>query len=435
MTLQPVVRTPSASELWWSNGHGTLVDAPDRRWYPVYHAYEQDFHTLGRQTLIEPIEWTPDGWFRTAGADPAAPIPKPVGPAGPHGLALSDDFSTNRMGVQWSFYKGTETDRERYRLREPHAHPEGEGRDAVRLLAAVVRQRRPRLRDRGRDRPRTRADGRVAGVLQQPAVRGAGRVGHEPGHAPLRNGAARANRRRSAGAPPPSPQRPSHRDDAVQRGRSDLVAVRPRMEVSGYHHNTMMYRRLAGRDRPRAVRAGDAPCDETSALPPRRGRARLRSRASSAASASPRRASRRASSARYEKGVDYIGDHRQPSAPPSPSTPPCARVSCVRTDQPPLGLGQVLASTPVAATSPARGGLVHLKTARTSYLERSRSPGCRRVVRGSRSRASEVRQGASFHVSAQVQTTPARTASPIRTWSACSTRRCGRCCRMTSDRC
>jgi len=84
----------------------------------VYHAYEKDFYTLGRQTLLEPIEWTPDGWFRTAGADPAAPIQKPAGPsgpAGPHGFGFSDDFSKDRMGVQWSFYKGTDADRERYR--------------------------------------------------------------------------------------------------------------------------------------------------------------------------------------------------------------------------------------------------------------------------------------------------------------------------------
>ena len=40
----------------------------------VYHAYENGFYTLGRQTLLEPIEWTADGWFRMAGADPAAPI-------------------------------------------------------------------------------------------------------------------------------------------------------------------------------------------------------------------------------------------------------------------------------------------------------------------------------------------------------------------------
>ena len=113
--FNPIVRTRSAEERWWSKGHGTLVEGPDGLWYMVYHAYEKGFYTLGRQTLLEPIAWTRDGWFRTTGADPAAPIRKPAGPAVPHGFAFSDDFSGNRMGIQWSFYKGTDTDRERYR--------------------------------------------------------------------------------------------------------------------------------------------------------------------------------------------------------------------------------------------------------------------------------------------------------------------------------
>jgi xylan 1,4-beta-xylosidase len=35
----------------------------------------------------------------------AAPLPKPRGgSAGPGGFALSDDFSTNKLGIQWSFF-------------------------------------------------------------------------------------------------------------------------------------------------------------------------------------------------------------------------------------------------------------------------------------------------------------------------------------------
>jgi xylan 1,4-beta-xylosidase len=111
----PVLRTQSKDERWWSKGHGTLVEGPGGQWWMVYHAYENGFYTLGRQTLLEPIEWTADGWFKMAGADPARPIRKPGGPAGPHGFAFSDDFSTPKMGVQWSFYAGDEGDRERYR--------------------------------------------------------------------------------------------------------------------------------------------------------------------------------------------------------------------------------------------------------------------------------------------------------------------------------
>ncbi len=59
----PIVRTQSSAEHWWSKGHGTLVEAPDGQWFMVYHAYENGFYNLGRQTLLEPIEWTSDGWF------------------------------------------------------------------------------------------------------------------------------------------------------------------------------------------------------------------------------------------------------------------------------------------------------------------------------------------------------------------------------------
>jgi xylan 1,4-beta-xylosidase len=111
----PVVHTWSRDEKWWSKGHGSLVEGPNGKWYLVYHAYENGFWTLGRQTLLEPVEWTADGWLKAAGYDVAKPIPKPGNAAVPHGMALSDDFRHNKMGVQWAFYQGNEDDAKRYR--------------------------------------------------------------------------------------------------------------------------------------------------------------------------------------------------------------------------------------------------------------------------------------------------------------------------------
>jgi xylan 1,4-beta-xylosidase len=71
----------------------------------VYHAYENGFRTLGRQTILEPIEWTDDGWFRVTGGDLSQPMRKPLPSSkGVAGMALSDDFSRNKMGVQWCFH-------------------------------------------------------------------------------------------------------------------------------------------------------------------------------------------------------------------------------------------------------------------------------------------------------------------------------------------
>jgi xylan 1,4-beta-xylosidase len=111
-----IIRTKSADERWWSKGHATLVEGPDRKWYVVYHASENGFYNLGRQTILEPVEWTADGWFKAAGADVSKPIPMPAPTAGPHGFAFSGAFTPAKMGVQWSFYKGTDTDAARYRF-------------------------------------------------------------------------------------------------------------------------------------------------------------------------------------------------------------------------------------------------------------------------------------------------------------------------------
>lgn len=61
----PIVHTYSASENWWPKGHGILIDDVNDNWWVVYHAYANGYHTLRRFTLIEPIEWTNDGWRRT----------------------------------------------------------------------------------------------------------------------------------------------------------------------------------------------------------------------------------------------------------------------------------------------------------------------------------------------------------------------------------
>ena len=79
----------------------------------VYHAYENGFYTLGRQTLLEPIEWTADGWFRIAGSDPAQPIAKPAGRRAAR-LRVLDDFSATRWACSGASTTAT-PDRERFR--------------------------------------------------------------------------------------------------------------------------------------------------------------------------------------------------------------------------------------------------------------------------------------------------------------------------------
>ncbi len=97
----PLIHTYHKSDNWWSKGHGTLIDDVNGNWWIVYHAYANDYHTLGRQTLIEPIEQTSDGWFRTA------PKAHPIISQNDikHGIELSDNFSGETLGLQWTYWK------------------------------------------------------------------------------------------------------------------------------------------------------------------------------------------------------------------------------------------------------------------------------------------------------------------------------------------
>ena len=108
----PLIHTYSADEAWWSVGHGTLVSTPDDRWYFVYHGYRNGLQTLGRQTLMEPIEWTPDGWPRApSGARRGEPMPAPMGIAQRPMLPLSDDFRAPSLKATWGAWNETEMSR------------------------------------------------------------------------------------------------------------------------------------------------------------------------------------------------------------------------------------------------------------------------------------------------------------------------------------
>lgn len=113
----PIIRTQDRSEKWWSRGHATLIEGPDKLWYMVYHGYENGFMTLGRQTLLEPIKWTEDGWFTSSNLDVGKPIPKPSGgEAVEHGMAFSDSFSFNLIPSRWHFFHASPTEQQRIKL-------------------------------------------------------------------------------------------------------------------------------------------------------------------------------------------------------------------------------------------------------------------------------------------------------------------------------
>ncbi len=130
----PLIHTYSADEEWWSVGHGTLVSTPDERWYFVYHGYRNGLQTLGRQVLMEPVEWTADGWpLAPLGAKRSLPMPAPLGIAQRPMVPLSDDFRAPALKLTWGACQ--ETDMSRYQA--------GKGTLTVRAKASAAGQSSP----------------------------------------------------------------------------------------------------------------------------------------------------------------------------------------------------------------------------------------------------------------------------------------------------
>ena len=97
--LNPIVRTWSRLEPWWSKGHGTVIEGPDDQWYIVYHGYENGYRTMGRQTLVEPVKWTDDGWY-----DISSPDGEEFKAGSVRNYRLqSEDFEGAELPLQWHF--------------------------------------------------------------------------------------------------------------------------------------------------------------------------------------------------------------------------------------------------------------------------------------------------------------------------------------------
>jgi xylan 1,4-beta-xylosidase len=108
----PIIRTQNNSERWWSKGHGTVFEDATGNCWIVFHGYENGHYNMGRQTLLQPIEWTKDGWYKTPdGIKTDEPIRRPAGIISDATFSLSDNFEGNTLKPQWKFFGEYDTSR------------------------------------------------------------------------------------------------------------------------------------------------------------------------------------------------------------------------------------------------------------------------------------------------------------------------------------
>ena len=95
----PIIHTWKSDDPWMSKGHGTIFEGPNKQWYMIYHAYRRADYNLGRHSLIEPIEWTEDKWYKSTleeNTSGQSIIQQ-------NSRIVSDDFSKDMLNLQWSF--------------------------------------------------------------------------------------------------------------------------------------------------------------------------------------------------------------------------------------------------------------------------------------------------------------------------------------------
>ncbi len=108
----PIIHTKSSAEKWWSKGHGTLFQDVAGKWWIIFHAYENGYYNMGRQTLLQPVEWTSDGWYKTPeGIITDQPIERPELAFKNTRFSLNDSFSESKLNLQWTFFGEYDTSR------------------------------------------------------------------------------------------------------------------------------------------------------------------------------------------------------------------------------------------------------------------------------------------------------------------------------------
>lgn len=101
----PLLRTFDKSDRWWSVGHATVFEGRNGKWFVVYHGYENNNYPLGRQTLMQPIEWTDDGWPVLDVNTPLSPDDFNIKTDDTETFKLSSLIESQKLSSNWRFFK------------------------------------------------------------------------------------------------------------------------------------------------------------------------------------------------------------------------------------------------------------------------------------------------------------------------------------------
>lgn len=105
----PVMRQTDPEALLQRAGHGKPVQDQNGKWWCYYLCGRRNggnYTTVGRETALDPVEWTKDGWFTiNGGKGPSMVQQAPELPECVFERELRDDFDRDTLGPEWEFVR------------------------------------------------------------------------------------------------------------------------------------------------------------------------------------------------------------------------------------------------------------------------------------------------------------------------------------------
>lgn len=105
----PVLRQKDPNALLQRCGHGKLIEDQKGDWWCFYLAARPNkgnYSTIGRESALEHVEWTDDGWFTlNSGKGPSITADAPELPEVKWPRNLFDDFNNDTLNLEWEFVR------------------------------------------------------------------------------------------------------------------------------------------------------------------------------------------------------------------------------------------------------------------------------------------------------------------------------------------
>lgn len=111
----PVLKQTNPNAEIQRSGHGDLVQTQNGDWWVTYlcgRRNEGNYTTVGRETGLDKVTWTEDGWFKVNdGNGPSAENQAPDLPWTPYEDNNFDDFDSEKLSFKWEFLRNPNLDK------------------------------------------------------------------------------------------------------------------------------------------------------------------------------------------------------------------------------------------------------------------------------------------------------------------------------------